>query len=800
MKRGLFSLVIAVLVLKESRACFDHSDDYPGIYVKTGTPYYVECTCNALGYDIRNIKWLGINDTVVVEQRPGIEQSVYTEKQSNSVSLHIPYMSKKVSGIYKCQTNYEGTVYNQTYHVTAYDPITINPPVNQFILLGNRSLIRCEVHSEPGSDHIVSWHKDLGDRLVKIVSNEKYFIAPEGLYINNVGEGDKGTYSCTVLERETFDEVDTNIHVEIITMPVIERVRAIPEPTVIVNDRLVIECVAEGTPHPEYVWKKKDQPSKEKSRWEQHNNAIVINNVQPEDHGTYECIAQSNAGVVSKTIDIQVLVPPNITQFQNITAKEGSTVQIVCNAEGRPAPKITIIFVDKDPDLNELYDNDIIQNLEFIKVDRTHMGVYACNASNDVDYDTQFMYLSVEFRPHFESVAEVVWGWPGHAVNLSCEHESNPPAVLTWRYQGNEITTSEQVEVNNLLDPVNINGSTFINVNVSVDPFPFGVYECKAINPLGESMKIITFKEGFVPDVIKNATELTIGQTSVTFNLEGPDTVEGPTIHGYTAEYDKESNANVTYIHMNRTWAVDRPYTIENLEPNTTYFIRFAALNEVGKGPWSWLMEFTTLEPSVPSPPQWQAMTDGELVNITTMDQLIAWNPSEANGAPVDYYVVRYCQMDVEEACMEERIEANSEMKLDNRLLEYNITYSIELIAHNYMGDSVPANLTVLMLVETITAAPLLSAGAIIGISVVIVFICLLLLDLLLLLWRRQGIIASCCIKKKKASKAEESLRTRDKKGLLKDNREVETSPDNRHKEFEYNKTTGIITGRHSAV
>lgn len=62
------------------------------------------------------------------------------------------------------------------------------------------------------------------------------------------------------------------------------------------------------------------------------------------------------------------------------------------------------------------------------------------------------------------------------------------------------------MEVNNLLDPVNINGSTFINVNVSVDPFPFGVYECKAINPLGESMKIITFKEGFVPDVIKNVS------------------------------------------------------------------------------------------------------------------------------------------------------------------------------------------------------------------------------------------------------------------------------------------------------
>lgn len=42
----------------------------------------------------------------------------------------------------------------------------------------------------------------------------------------------------------------------------------------------------------------------------------------------------------------------------------------------------------------------------------------------------------------------------------------------------------------------------------------------------------------------------------------------------------------------------------------------------------------------------------------------------------------------------------------------------------------------------------------------------------------------------------------RDKKGLLKDNREPEETlrPDKKHKEFEYNKTTGIITGRHSAV
>lgn len=46
---------------------------------------------------------------------------------------------------------------------------------------------------------------------------------------------------------------------------------------------------------------------------------------------------------------------------------------------------------------------------------------------------------------------------------------------------------------------------------------------------------------------------------------------------------------------------------------------------------------------------------------------------------------------------------------------------------------------------------------------------------------------------------------SRDKKGLLKDNEQARTDEtmkkdNNGHKEFEYNKNTGLITGKHSAV
>ncbi|XP_063828975.1 immunoglobulin superfamily member 10-like [Ostrinia nubilalis] len=312
MKReAIISFAIAVLVWEKSQACFHESIEREMIYEKTGTPYYLECTCNEPGYDTSYITWLDNNDTVVREQRPGIEHSVFTVTDHHTVSLNIPYLSKKTSGTYKCQTNFEGNKYIQTYHITAYDPITINPPVKQFLLLGNRSLIRCEVHAEPDANLIVTWHKVEGDRLVQINTDATYTIMPEGLYINKVEEKDKGIYSCAVLESKTMDEVDINIYTEIITKPVIKRVKAVPESTVVVGDRLVLECDAEGTPHPEYIWRKVDEPVTENPpRWKQQINALVMESIQPQDSGVYECVAQSNAGVVSETIDIQKVCSP----------------------------------------------------------------------------------------------------------------------------------------------------------------------------------------------------------------------------------------------------------------------------------------------------------------------------------------------------------------------------------------------------------------------------------------------------------------------------------------------------------
>ena len=70
----------------------------------------------------------------------------------------------------------------------------------------------------------------------------------------------------------------------------------------------------------------------------------------------------------------------------------------------------------------------------------------------------------------------------------------------------------------------------------------------------------------------------------------------GPDVIGYKSEYDESVNYNITDIHMNRTWSIDRPFKLDRLKANTSYYIRFAAINLVGDGEWSEIFDFETLE------------------------------------------------------------------------------------------------------------------------------------------------------------------------------------------------------------
>ncbi|KAF9807868.1 hypothetical protein SFRURICE_000649, partial [Spodoptera frugiperda] len=770
--------------------------------ITTGSWFYEECCCSDDSSMVKELTWLDPYNRVI--SGPGTDSNLYTEEQSGCLFLQIPSASKTVSGAYKCISSFEGKQQTRVHNLDIYDPLYFyDTAQEQYLVFNNDSLIKCQANG--ATPPLIRWYNGK-DGTDEILANktEKYQIMPDGLIVKNVSKDDEGIYKCSASVLSTGEEVELNIQTKVMTPPVITQLNGNPDSVVAVGESLMIQCSTQGLPEPEVELKKIPEPSPGENKtvpWDIHSKGIIrFKSITPEDAGTYECTAKNFVGESKKQLTITVLIKPEIIGFTNRSVVEGSVIPMFCNVTGIPLPSVMITYEGKSLDEERDTDYDeIVENFSLLKVNRSSEGIYICNATNDVDTKTELMYLTVLHQPYFDKTYEPLWAWNGETVNISCAQDSNPPANFTWSFVPGNFSTIERQEHDNIV----LDYETTLNHSF---PFseqfaPFGRHECRARNLYGEAVKIFQIRKGSIPSVVVNATTIEEAATSATFFIETPVDYEGPDVIGFIAEYDELEKYEVTNIHPNRTWAVGIPFKLERLKPNTTYYIRFAAINRVGTGEWSEQIAFETMDKSAPEPPIWQL----DEVEISS-NKVLKWKAPENNGEPIDYYALRYCPVDeeiIESLCKEHRLEGTTELLVNE--LEHNTTYHLELIAHNAEGNSTPANIT-LMVPDKLTNAPVsvLTAGALIGLSIVVVLVCLVLLDILLYFWKKQGIIASCCCKKNKKKKPN-PLNQRDKKGLLKDNGESGTDdtlrrPNNGHKEYEYNKTTGIITGKHSSV
>lgn len=444
--------------------------------------------------------------------------------------------------------------------------------------------------------------------------------------------------------------------------------------SVIEGEQGWMKCEATGKPPPTYQWVKqrdsKDLSKSDRFKVNQNTGNLLITKVEFNDDDIYKCTAENKAGRVEKSVKINVLVKPKIYELLNITAPVNQETKIICKARGRPTPKVYFRKVSdkehpfrvgqqRDPRIileEQIFEKtgETYGTLIINKLNRSDDGLYECIAENSAGTAYKNGHITVEFPPTFfrtKVLEPIAWIWPNHPGNLTCIPEAIPNATVTWKHNGYVILPGAPPFKLEGIGPV-----SHLIVNAWNDPRFYGKYECLATNKLGSDSHVIELREAKVPGVVDHVRMQSLTATTIKFTIVPPQYFDTLPIRSFTVQYKPEGEIGWERA-RNRTWSFGAPYILENLIPEVTYNLRFAAANDVGFGPWQNGPMITMPRRSEPAEPKIY-QPNHVLDNSSNRQDVIVvspyadhfelrWQVPNDNGDPIDVYLIRYCVVSI---------------------------------------------------------------------------------------------------------------------------------------------------------
>ncbi|KAK3763013.1 hypothetical protein RRG08_026925 [Elysia crispata] len=215
---------------------------------------------------------------------------------------------------------------------------------------------------------------------------------------------------------------------------------------------------------------------------------LHIRDVRYSDQGIYRC--QINTSPISiKIVNLFVEVPSEIIDHltsSDVTAQEGDTVTLVCNATGIPPPKVTWFSLPSGADVRR---QKVGHNGEVLIIHNMtrHCGQdYQCMAYNEVEPPAfKVIKVFVEFAPEIYLPNKRIGQKKGMETILECTVTAFPHAVSYWQKDGEKIITSRPKY---RLD-VYIEGDNRLTLSLrlfDIDDSDYGPYTCVAANKIGE--------------------------------------------------------------------------------------------------------------------------------------------------------------------------------------------------------------------------------------------------------------------------------------------------------------------------
>lgn len=299
------------------------------------------------------------------------------------------------------------------------------------------------------------------------------------------------------------------------------------------------------------------------------------------------------------------------------------------------------------------------------------------------------------------------WSWDGRPANVTCLAEAIPNATISWFIEGTPERPVDTTIGN--IKQIGYQSQSSLEIR-PVDRSLYGFYKCVATNKLGKTEHRVQLKEARKPGQILEAIVREKTATSITYKIVGPVDNGGLPVKNFVAQY-KEDRVSWEE-HRLKSWQVDQQlFTIEGLEPMRTYYVRFAAENEVGLGDWAQERPETTPRRSAPESPTIMNPNDGNGVAITAYPDRfeLFWKVPPDNGERIEQFEISYqpvrnltinkgTQVEVEWDPVGQKLEAVKafgETRYVMRNLAPGTYYKVELRARNKIGSSSAAEIII---------------------------------------------------------------------------------------------------------
>ncbi|XP_072314738.1 receptor-type tyrosine-protein phosphatase delta-like isoform X11 [Eucyclogobius newberryi] len=456
-------------------------------------------------------------------------------------------------------------------------------------------------------------------------------------------------------------------------------------------------CQATGDPRPKIVWNKKGKKVSnqrfEVIEFDDGSGSVL--RIQPlrtpRDEAIYECVASNSVGEISATTRLTVLREDQLPQgFPTIdmgpqlkVVERTRTATMLCAASGNPDPDISW-FKDFLP-VNTTNNNGRIKQLrsesfggtpirgalQIEQSEESDQGKYECVATNNdgTRYSAPANLYVRELRevrrvpPRFSIPPTDNEIMPGGSVNITCVAVGSPMPYVKWMLGAEDLTPEDDM-------PIGRNVLELTDVRQSAN------YTCVALSTLGviEAVAQITVKALPKAPGVPIVTERTATSITLTWDSGNPEPVTYYIIQ-HKSKYSDDNYKEIDGVATTR-------YSVGGLSPYSDYEFRVVAVNNIGRGPSSEIIEAKTAEQAPSTAPR---QVRGHMLSATTA--VIHWDePEEANGQIMGYRVYYTLDSTQHVNIWEKQIVRGSNFVTIQGLIP-NKTYYIKVLAYTSVGD-----------------------------------------------------------------------------------------------------------------